>query len=447
MAETGFGPGGYAYIIAEVPSEPVLTDVTSTTIGVSIGEDSNRSYTEYAIYNQTDANYIDAMGNATGTPVWQNRSAWGTTTVSGLSPATEYTLKVKARNQVEIETEFGSAVQTNTYSLTSTDLSVSLEIKKASSTISAPSFMSGLSTSIKLAGKSLNELGFHVDRISGLDVPRVVPDEELVPGDHTWHVWDEYFEPKRIVLEGHVHGSSPNDLRVRLAYLKSFLATFEGNPWRSTAPVWLERTDLPDRHWLVYYDFIGVVETLGKRDLSSSARVNVTMKCPIPYALSNDVMRTVFTPGTGTFRIIELGNAPSDAVYVIKGPATNPSFTVGDMVFHCDFSDGLSFTNAENSSGNGSYNPSENEAGAYRTTETGTGLLVNGTDTVSFATAGNKNDGSWVITISPQWQSTSQASDVVILEHKYDADNYIRLYWNASNDKWVFRKHAGGTNY
>ena len=447
MTETGFGPGGYEYTQATVPSAPGLNGDTPTTLLVTIGEDVNPAYTDYAIYNETDSVYLDASGAGTTGAVWQTSSEWGTVTATGLTPDTGYTFKVKARNQENVETEFGPPAQFTTYGLASQELSMVLEVRKASSTISAPAFMSSLPASIRLAGKNLNELGFYVDRISGLDVPRVVPDEELVPGDHTWHIWDEYFAPKRIVLEGHVHGTSSDDLRLRLAYLKSFLSTFEGNPWRSTAPVRLERTDLPDRHWLAYYDSIDVVETLGKRDISSSARVRVNMKCPMPYARSNDVIRVVFTPGAGTFKTIDLGNAPSEAVYVIKGSATNPSFTVGDMVFHCDFSDGLSFTDAENSSVEGTYNPSANEAGAYRTTETGTGILVNGTDTVSFTANGNNSDGSWIVVISPQWQSTSQSTDVVILEHKYNADNYIRLYWDASEDKWVFRKRANGTNY
>ena len=447
MTETGFGPGGYEYTLSSVPSAPVLAGDTPTTLLVTIGEDANPAYTDYAIYNVTSGLYLNTSGAGTSEAVWQTSGEWGTVTATGLTPDTEYTFKVKARNQDNIETEYGPSAQFTTYGLASDELSMVLVVRKASSTISAPAFMSGLPASIRVAGKSLNELGFHVDKISGLDVPRVVPDEELVPGDHTWHVWDEYFAPKRIVLEGHVHGSSSVDLRLRLAYLKSFLSTFEGNPWRSTAPVRLERSDLPDRHWIAYYDSVDVVETLGKRDLSSSARVRVTMKCPTPYAVSNDVIRVVFTPVAGTFKTVDLGNAPSDAVYVIKGAVTNPSFTVGDMVFHCDFSDGLSFTDVENSSCDGTYSPSGNEAGAYSTTETGTGILVAGTDTVSFSAIGNKNDGSWVVAIAPQWQSSSQGSDVVILEHKYDADNYIRLYWDAAGDKWVFRKRASGTNY
>jgi len=447
MTETEFGPGMYAYTYPEAPTAPVLTEVTSVTINVAIGDDANASFAEYAIYNETDGNYIDSEGNATSEAVWQSCDAWGAVTVCCLNLVTEYTFKVKARNYVGVETEFGPSAQITTYNFTSNEFSMTIEIQKVSSTISAPAFMSGLSTSIRLAGKSLNELGFHVDRISGLDVPSVVPDEELIPGNHTWHIWDEYFAPKRIVLNGHVHGSSPDDLRLRLAYLKSFLATFEGNPWRSTSPVWLERSDLPDRHWIAYYDSIDAVEMFGKRDISSSAYVRVTMKCPMPFAISNDVTRIIYTPSAGTFKTIDLGNAPSDAIYVIRGPVTNPSFTVGDMILHCDFSKGLSFTDVEHSTKEGTYSPSANEAGAYRTTETGTGILINGSDTVNFTATGSAYDGSWVVVISPQWQSTSQNSDVVVLEHKYNADNYIRLYWDASGDRWVFRKRANSVNY
>jgi len=232
MTETGFGPGGYAYTLAIVPSAPVLAGDTPTTLLVTIGEDANPAYTDYAIYNETAGVYLDASGAGTSEAVWQTGGEWGTVTATGLTPDSEYTFKVKALNQDSIETEFGPSAQFKTYGLSSDELSMVLVVRKASSTISAPVFMSGLPASIRLAGKSLNELGFHVDSISGLDVPRVVPDEELVPGDHTWHVWDEYFAQKRIVLEGHVHGSSSEDLRLRLAYLKSFLSTFEGKPWR-----------------------------------------------------------------------------------------------------------------------------------------------------------------------------------------------------------------------
>jgi len=446
MTETGFGPGGYVYTAAVVPSAPTVEPDTPTTLTVTPGEDENPAVTRYAVYNATDGLYLDADGAGTTEAVWRTKAEWGTITATGLTPDTAYTFTVKALNQADVETEFGPASDCTTSGLSSDLVAILLTVRKASSTISAPAFMSGLPTSIRLAGKSLNELGFHVDRISGLDVPRVVPDEELVPGDHTWQIRDEYFSPKRIVLEGHIHGSSAADLQIRLAYLKSFLSTFEGNPWRSTAPVRLERSDLPDRHWMVYYDAIDLVEIIGKRGLSSSARVRVAVKCPAPFAFSNEVVRVVFAPAAGTFRTIDLGNAPSDAVFVITGSAESPSFSVGDSVFHCDFSGGLAFTDTENAVQTGTYTPEENEAGAYRTTETGTGILVSGTDTVSFTVTGNKDDGSWAAVIAPQWQSTARETDAVILEHCYDTDNYLRLYWDAAEDRWVFRKRASGAD-
>ncbi len=223
MTETGFGPGEYRYTLAEVPAAPVLEEDTSVTVSVAIGEDSNHDNTEYAIYNETNDEYLDVSGNGTPSPAWQTKDSWAVVTAAGLTPSTTYTFKVKARNQEDAETAFGTPAQCTTHNLSTDVLTTVLQVQKASSTISAPSFMSGLAISILLAGKSLHDFGFHVDRISGLDLPCVVPDEELVPGAHTWRIWDEYFAPKRIVLEGYVHAASPDDLRLRLAYLKSFL--------------------------------------------------------------------------------------------------------------------------------------------------------------------------------------------------------------------------------
>ncbi len=447
MTETGFGPGSYAYTFPHSPAAPEFSDIQSESVVVVMGDDGNEAFAEYAVYNVTDGTYIGLVGNPSLIEAWHTAAEWQSVSAAGLLPATAYTFKVKARTPEGAETAFGPTAEVTTYNYSFLELTAAVTVRKASSTVTAPSFMSGLSAGIRIAGKCLNELGFHADTVSGLDVPTVVSDEELVPGNHAWHIRDEYFEPKRILLEGYVHGSSAEDLRMRLAYLKGFLATFEGNPWRSTAPVRLERSDLPDRHWIAYYHSIDTVEMVGKRDLSSSARVRVTMKCPLPFAISNDVIRTVFTPAVNSFTTIDLGNAPSDAVYVIKGPAENPSFTVGDMVFACDFSDNLAYTDAECAESSGVYAPSENEAGAYCTTETGTGLLVIGTDMVTFTVPGNPNDGSWIAVVEPEWKSTQQTTDVTVLQHTADDDNYIRLYWDASEDVWVFRKRAGGVDY
>ena len=49
--------------------------------------------------------------------------------------------------------------------------------------------------------------------------------------------------------------------------------------------------------------------------------------------------------------------------------------------------------------------------------------------------------------ISPLWQSPVQDGDVVIFEHRLDSDNYLRLFWDASQDAWVFRKRADGVDH
>jgi len=92
----------------------------------------------------------------------------------------------------------------------------------------------------------------------------------------------------------------------------------------------------------------------------------------------------------------------------------------------------------------GTFTPPANEAAAYRTTPSGTGLLVTGTSTVDYTAGGNPLDGAWVVVITPQWQSSSRTEDAVILEHRGDADNLIRVYWDGANGRWVFMKRAGG---
>ena len=202
--------------------------------------------------------------------------------------------------------------------------------------------------------------------------------------------------------------------------------------------------DIPDRHWIVYYDSLEEIEYIGRRETASSAKIRVTMKCPEPYARSNETVRAVFMPSAGSFRSIDLGNAPSDAVYVIKGESSNPSFTVGDMVFFTDFSDGLAFSDVSCEKQRGVFSPAGEESGAYRTTDTGLGIFVTTGHIVSYTANGNKADCSWVIVITPQWQSSERITDAVVFEHRGDSGNYIRLYWDCSERKWVFRKCAGG---
>jgi hypothetical protein len=52
--------------------------------------------------------YLQANGSFGASAVWQTAATWGTTTATGLSPETEYSFQVKARNGANVETAFGT---------------------------------------------------------------------------------------------------------------------------------------------------------------------------------------------------------------------------------------------------------------------------------------------------------------------------------------------------
>ena len=204
MNETEYGPGGYGRTYAVTPNAPLLSEAASTGVSIEIDEDINPEWTQYAVMNITDNCYVGADGGKSLPAEWRTKSGWGIIAANGLTPDTEYSFSVKARNSSGNETPSGASAGIRTYCLSVHEAAIGLVVIKASSTITAPAFMNGLVPSIKIGGKDLNDLGFRADKLSGLDMPQVVKDEALVPGGHTWVVRDEYFAMKRIVIEGFV---------------------------------------------------------------------------------------------------------------------------------------------------------------------------------------------------------------------------------------------------
>jgi hypothetical protein len=110
--ETAYSSIESEYTLADVPGAPELTNVTTTTIDLNVDPNANPSYTTFAIVcGSTDPVWDDMFVNASGGPdvteVWQTDDQWGTITVQGLSPGTEYSFLVKARNEENIETAYG----------------------------------------------------------------------------------------------------------------------------------------------------------------------------------------------------------------------------------------------------------------------------------------------------------------------------------------------------
>ena len=114
---TDYSANASAATLAVVPGAPVLSNATSNSMDLNTDEGANPAYTELAVQctytNPTDANWDDQWVSAGGTPtgaeVWQADAGWGTLTLTGMQPGTEYRFKIKARNLDGLETALGTS--------------------------------------------------------------------------------------------------------------------------------------------------------------------------------------------------------------------------------------------------------------------------------------------------------------------------------------------------
>jgi hypothetical protein len=106
------------WTLANAPAAPTVNTPTGSSLNVTIGaSDGNPSTTTYAIQETTSGNYVQANGTLGASAVWQTSATWSAITLTGLSSATTYTFKVKARNGANTETAFGSTTSGTTSSI------------------------------------------------------------------------------------------------------------------------------------------------------------------------------------------------------------------------------------------------------------------------------------------------------------------------------------------
>jgi len=82
------------------PGAPTVTGATCSSINVANNaSDSGTAYFAFRINGGSYSNYyVQGNGSVGASPVWQTKAIWGTKTVTGLAPGTNYTFTVAAAN-------------------------------------------------------------------------------------------------------------------------------------------------------------------------------------------------------------------------------------------------------------------------------------------------------------------------------------------------------------
>jgi protocatechuate 3,4-dioxygenase beta subunit len=125
-----FNAGGESFFASRdtltlpaTPNAPAVTNILFTSLTVALDSTGNPVTTQFAV-NESGSNlYLQANGTLGASPVWQTYTAWGRASgiaVSGLSRATTYQFRVKARNDSQVETSFGTAASATTIAPLST---------------------------------------------------------------------------------------------------------------------------------------------------------------------------------------------------------------------------------------------------------------------------------------------------------------------------------------
>lgn len=108
----GPGPSATVDTLANVPAAPTVGNPGVHRLDVTLNPDGNPPTTTYALLLSPPVGgntFVQADGSVGAAAVYQTAAVWGTTTITGLAPATSYSVQAIARNNAGVDTLPGAA--------------------------------------------------------------------------------------------------------------------------------------------------------------------------------------------------------------------------------------------------------------------------------------------------------------------------------------------------
>ncbi|MBT4917136.1 hypothetical protein HON58_01735, partial [Candidatus Peregrinibacteria bacterium] len=108
LVETVASGAAADYTLPATPGAPTIGTITETTADVTVSTNGNPASATYIIQESTSGTYVQADGTLSVGEIWQNAAAWGTVTVTGLTPSSVNTFITKAKSLALDESAFGA---------------------------------------------------------------------------------------------------------------------------------------------------------------------------------------------------------------------------------------------------------------------------------------------------------------------------------------------------
>lgn len=161
--------------------------------------------------------------------------------------------------------------------------------------------------------------------------------------------------------------------------------------------------------------------------------LSLSMLSPYPYWVGHPVFSSNSSVAANSFITLDgVGNAAfSDYSIFIEGAVTNPKIVAANYAFTCKFNGSLKARNIFNQD----QNPATSSLDSYQQTRTGLGILCDsGSEHIEYTSLiGNPEQIGILVRIYPQFAYDGAASTKTILEYRYDANNYVKLWYDHTN--------------